>query len=251
MATLSLYIADVDDNFVTNVLAAVARTPSVRVVGYAQDGCTALREIQSLRPNIVLTDIQLPGLDGINLIRQVTGMRRPPLCIACTRFYADVALDAARHFGAGWFIYKPIDFARLPGIITGCWEARCRCAPEKPRAHTAGERYVNVAHLRDVLINLGFPVRRNGSLYLVEALLRIQSDPHLMKNLSKGLYAELASILQTTPSGVERSLRSAIACAYERGALSEAFPARPSNRAFIEYLRHQLAEDEDSFPPGV
>lgn len=244
MAKLSLYIADVDESFVVGVLEAVAHAPSVQVVGYARDGCTALRQIQALHPNVVLSDVQLPGMDGIALIQQVCRMNRPPLCIACTRFYSDTALEAARQFGAAYFLYKPIDFGRLPGIVTRCWETCRRNAAQERPERAGGAQRLAIGQLREMLMELGFPVRRNGSLYAVEAMLRLQDDPMLLKNLSKGLYAALAEGLQTTPSGIERSLRSAIASAYERGALSEAFPARPSNRAFIEYLQRRMEEAE-------
>ena len=234
MPKLSLYIADVSEEFILNVLASVGRTPSIRVVGFARDGLTALEQIQALHPNVLLTDVQLPGLDGLDLMRRTRQLRQPPLCIACTRFYADIALDAALQCGAAYFVFKPISFERLPGIITSCWEIRRSASKKAPASGRADQ--INIGRIRDMLNDMGFPIRRSGSLFVIESMFRLHMDPGLLRNLSKGLYAELASTFDTTPACIERSLRSAIAYAYEHGGLSEIFPQRPSNRAFIQYI---------------
>ncbi len=248
MAKLSLYIADVSEEFITNVLASVAHATAIRVVGFARDGLTALEQIRALQPNILLTDIQLPDLDGLELLRQVRLLNHPPVCIACTRFYTDVALDAAMQCGASYFLYKPIDYPRLPRIISSCWEF-CRVASAKaPAPVTAADRLNNL-RLRGLLNEIGFPIRRSGSLYVIESMHRLRNDPMLLRNLSKGLYAELADAFDTTSACIERGLRSAIATAYEHGTLSEVFPSRPSNRVFIQYILETLEADFDRVPP--
>ena len=52
--------------------------------------------------------------------------------------------------------------------------------------------------------------------------------------------------MDTTASSVERSMRTAIAIAYERGSLSRRFPHRPSNREFLEYLMSAVEQAERS-----
>jgi len=55
--------------------------------------------------------------------------------------------------------------------------------------------------------------------------------------------------MDTTVSRIERSMRSAIAIAYDRGTLSQCFDHRPSNREFIEYLMNAVDQKERSSTP--
>lgn len=241
---ISLYIADADALFITSVISALSHSERIRIVGFSRDGSTALSQIKALRPNILLTDVQLPVLDGIELMRLANRLKHPPLCIACTRFYSDAVLDAAQSNGAFYCLYKPIHFNGLPSVIDNCWDTRMRA--RKAAEPTGGRNDPNLAHAsraRAMLVELGFPMRVSGTLYLLEAMLRLQSDPMLLKNLSKGLYADLAEALHSTPVAVERSLRGAIAAAWACGSLSGVFPGKPTNRCFIEYLQRRLTEE--------
>ena len=249
MTALSLYIADVDDTFVINAMRVLENSGRVKVVGYSGDGCTALRQIDRLHPNVLLADTHLPMLDGIDLIRRSCGMKQPPVCIASTRFYSDVVLEATLSSGATYCIYKPISYERLPRIVTGCWESRRRKAVHDER-ETGDVGRFSVNRLRKLLDELDFPIRLCGSLYVVEAMLQLKEDLGLLRNLSKGLYAVLAEKQHSTPVAVERALRNAIAAAYARGSLAQTFVEKPSNRAFLEYLLREMTADEPGLSIG-
>ena len=248
MSKLSLYIADVDDAFIVNVMNVISHSEHIRVAGYARDGRTALEQINALRPNVLLTDVQLPCIDGIDLMRRAQGVRHPPLCIASTRFYSDTLLEAAQMCGAAYCLYKPIQYSRLPGIIHSCWETRRHSAGPGQRETAAAATRFSVNLLREKLTAWGFPIRMNGSLYIIESLLQLRRDPLLLNNLSKGLYPRLAEQLQSTPAGVERALRGAIAHAYDRGSLSIIFPERPTNRAFLAHVLQELDDVPGASP---
>lgn len=225
-----LYIADLDTAFVRDVRKAVSRGKSVEVVGEARDGAKALADIRSLRPDVVLTDIPLPELDGIALLRETRRMRRPPSVIVCTRFYPTACMDWCFRYGAAYFLCKPIDVERLPELVEAC---AARVDTPEPAAGPGDDAAAGVQAL---LTRLGISARLNGSAYLVKAVLWARENELLLRNLSRGLYSELARGMNTTVPRVERSVRSAIAVAYERGSLAERFPRKPTNRQFIEYL---------------
>ncbi len=236
-----LYISDLDAGFVRGVRLALAGCRGVQIAGEAASGRHALADIRRLCPDVVLTDIQLPELDGISLLRQTRRLRRPPAVIICTRFYSAASMEWAYRYGASYFLCKPVDFSSLPGLLLDCAAAdRPAPEPEDPGA----ERARRAAGLRSLLIDFGISPMLNGSAYLVESVLRAREDELLLRNLSRGLYAELARQMDTTVSRVERSLRSAIDVAYRRGSLRARFPARPSNRQFIEYLLRETERAE-------
>ena len=225
-----LYIADLDATFIRSVRKAMVSSRSVEVIGEANNGAKALSDIRRLNPDVVLADIPLPELDGIALLRETRRMRKPPSVIICTRFYPTACMDWCFRFGASYFLCKPVDCQRLPELVTAC--AASREAPEPvAEAPDAG-----TASIQALLTEMGISARLNGSAYLVKAVLWVRENDLLMRNLTHGLYLELATSMGTTVSRVERSVRNAIAVAYERGSLRQHFPTKPTNRQFIEFL---------------
>jgi len=90
------------------VLALVG---DVEVVGEAQDGGEAIRQVEALRPDVVVIDLNMPVMDGYQATRQIKA--RYPACrvIALTIHGDEAARDQASQAGVDEFILKgtPID----------------------------------------------------------------------------------------------------------------------------------------------
>ena len=246
-----IFVADVDVNHIASVRRAIARVPELEFAGYEEDGRLALQCITTLRPDILLTDIQLPCMDGFSLLREVQRMKDAPVSIVITRFYSDICVGYAFKYGAVYVLYKPIDYNHLSDIILECWQTKRRRAFREETGYPGDKSREAVQFVRGMLLDLGIPSRMSGSLYLTEAVLHLQENRHLLKNLSKGLYAELGAQLRTTPSRIERSLRSAINTAYERGSLRRYFSQRPSNKQFIEFMMESMEKTESKRHPPL
>ena len=252
MKKCRFYIADMDVQFVSRVRGTISRCPGIEVVGSTGNGRTALTESLRLKPDVVMTDIPLPELDGITLLHEFQRFSRAPAVIVCTRFYSDASMQCACRYGASFYMCKPIEISILPELILEC--GRSRQDPildvEKQAAENETER-IRGSIVHNLLKELGMSARLDGAAYFLEAVVHCHGDALLMRNLSKGLYAQLAQRMDTTVPRIERSMRSAIAIAYERGSLSRHFTHRPTNRELIEYLMSAADQAERSCVPEI
>ena len=80
-----------------------------RVVGEAANGREALQVIQKTRPQVVLTDIKMPVMDGIALTEALRAEKNPPQVIYLTS-YADFSYaQTALHLGVCDYLLKPVN----------------------------------------------------------------------------------------------------------------------------------------------
>ena len=239
---ISLFISDTDNTHVERMVNLARRCPDIRVAGVCGNGAHTLRQLSATPVDVLMTELQLPGLDGIMLLKELRKARHCPTTIVCTQFYSNACVNRASSFGAAYCLYKPVDYDRLPDIIRAFYADRTeRRAHAEARKPDAGE--IRVEDIQALLSELGIPARLSGNLYLTLALSAAARDPSLLRNLSKGLYAEAAAQTHSTPARLERALRHAIAVACERGDLMKEMGRCPSNREFLLYLMERTKAD--------
>jgi len=109
---MSVRVLIVDDEPIARrrLEALLAGEPSVEIVGESEDGEAALQAIRRLRPDLVFLDVQMPGLDGFDVI-ELLGRDECPAVIFVTAYdqYAMRAFDVH----AADYLLKPFDRARL------------------------------------------------------------------------------------------------------------------------------------------
>jgi DNA-binding LytR/AlgR family response regulator len=91
----------------------------VEIVGEAEDGMAAVREIEHQRPDLVFLDIQMPGLDGFSVLKALPRDFPLPLVIFVTGFHE----HAMKAFEAKALAYllKPIETDRLNEMVERAW----------------------------------------------------------------------------------------------------------------------------------
>jgi DNA-binding LytR/AlgR family response regulator len=110
-----------DEPVARSVLAEeLAEMDAVAVVGEAENGEAALRQIEALRPDLVLLDIQMPVMDGFEVIRRLRG---PLPAVVFVTAYSEHALRAFE-IGAIDYLLKPISVERLQAALDRAREAR-------------------------------------------------------------------------------------------------------------------------------
>jgi two-component system response regulator AlgR len=93
----------------------VESLPDFQVVGSASNGTEAMAMATSIEPDIVLMDIRMPGMDGIQAARLLSEMTQPPAVIFTTA-YADHALEAFETHAVDYLL-KPVKKERLQAAI--------------------------------------------------------------------------------------------------------------------------------------
>ena len=114
--TTRCLIAD-DQAMVREGFAAVlAAQPGLQVVGQAADGAGAVRQARQLQPDVVLMDVRMPVMDGLQATRQIlaaaAGAARPRV-LMLTTFDLDEYVYAALRAGASGFLLKDATAAEL------------------------------------------------------------------------------------------------------------------------------------------
>ena len=138
--TLRIVIADDEPLALRRMEIALAEMPDVEIVGTASDGEQALQLINALSPDIVLLDIRMPELSGLQLV-EALDHPSPPAVIFITA-YDTFAVEAFRE-GAVDYLLKPLD------------ENRLRIAIERAqRALTTRDAGERISELRTALESL-------------------------------------------------------------------------------------------------
>jgi DNA-binding NarL/FixJ family response regulator len=87
--------------------------PDFTVVGTAADGAEAVRICGELRPDVVLMDVRMPVMDGIEATRRLTGSAAGPRVLILTTFDLDEYVYDALRAGASGFLLKDVTAERL------------------------------------------------------------------------------------------------------------------------------------------
>ena len=235
--TIKVLVADSDMDFAERVSYALKPYSGIEIIDMVNNGEDALRKIANVEPDLVLFDLVLPKIDGLSLLQRINEMPHPPATICCTRFYSDVSLEAVRMYKASYVLYKPIDMQALHNVIHSCYAFHCNLRKNDALLlDNAQDTAKNMILIRNYIVSLGISSKLIGCNYLTEAVRIARMDLSMMRNLSKGLYLEIARSMDTTPLRIERCIRNAIATAYSSGRLDPRLISCPSNKEFINFV---------------
>ena len=251
-----IFTADANLDFCRMLERVAAAEKDMEIVGTAADGAEALTKIAELRPDVVLLELVLPTLDGLEVLRRMPETGCKPSIIVLSGFINNNVVAACSAAGADFFVTKPCDAATLftrirqvvgaahPSAPAGGFDCRSFAAAQ---SHDANLEAV----VTDIIHEIGVPAHIKGYQYLREAIILTINDMDMINAVTKVLYPEVAKKFATTPSRVERAIRHAIEVAWDRGdieTLQKFFgytvsniKGKPTNSEFIAMIADNLS----------
>lgn len=239
---VTVILADANEEFRMLMKQTVESTGEFQVVGSTGSGREALELVQRLRPQLLLTDVILPELDGFGLLRQLGQQpESAPRAIVISSFCSRRSVGQAMELGVYFFLPKPVNEESLLELM------RQASSSEQEEAHftPALEGMVTA-----IIHEIGVPAHIKGYQYLREAIMIAVNDMDVINAVTKVLYPEVAKRFCTTPSRVERAIRHAIEVAWDRGDIEtlqkyfgytvNSTKGKPTNSEFIAMIADRL-----------
>jgi DNA-binding NarL/FixJ family response regulator len=191
--------------------------PDIEVVDQAPDGAAAVESVVRHRPDVVLMDLRMPGVDGLTAIERINTSREPPVVVALTTFDADDYVIRALRAGAAGFVLKSTPPEDLINMIRVAADGNAVLSP------VAMSRLLTTANAR--------PSGRNRRLALVDDLTERETEVLccLGRGLSNAQIARRLHLTEPTVKGYVSRMLVKLRCenrtqagllAYEAGLVS-------------------------------
>ena len=220
------------------------------VVGCAADGMEAVRLVKEKSPELLLLEMTMPQIDGIEILKKLYGadLKKTPRILVMSNGMKDDIAAQVMALGADYILQKPfhtdvlIDRIRT---LLGSDNILSLKQPQRESAPVDMETQVtNIIH------DIGVPAHIRGYHYLRKAILLAVDDIDIINSVTKVLYPTVAKCFDTTTSRVERAIRHAVEVAWDRGdvdTINELFgytvhnnKGKPTNSEFIALIADNL-----------
>lgn len=195
---IRVLLADDDALLRAGVAVVLSTAEGITVVGEASDGLKAVELCRALAPDVVVMDVRMPGIDGIEATRRIVAAGLPSRVLVLTTFQHDEYVWGAMQAGASGFLLKRASAERLIDAV-----------------HTlaAGDALVDPAVTRDLLARFVAPVARPAAAPQDPRLADLTSrERHVLHLMAEGYTnAEIAGLLILAESTVKTHVKRILA----------------------------------------
>jgi len=247
---IRVLIADDNKEFCHSLKASLETESFIEIASVAYDGKEAYELVLETRPDVLLTDIIMPYMDGLALLGKINSnamlSKKPKTIVFSSMGYENI-ISKAMNLGAAYYLAKPFEASSIIERIKDiCFEDTDKTVKLNP-ATKQNDLETNITMY---IQQMGVPAHIKGYQYLREAIIIAVKDMDVINAITKVLYPQVAKTFQTTPSRVERAIRHAIEVAWDRGDLDtlQRFfgytvsntKGKPTNSEFIALIADKL-----------
>jgi len=242
-------IVIVDKNFALCeiIVQYLSLQPDFEVIGVGHDGREAVKKVRALRPELLILDLGLPLLDGLEVLDTLSS--ELPKVLVLTAFSKEEILQTAINKGASYCLVKPFYLTALKKTIKEVCAFEEEIVLDKSLIGVVVDEHILTYRVEEFLKNIGLKSQLKGHSYLKEALLLVLSNKaHFVEGLTKSLYPTLAKKYHTTPSSVEAAIRGALHSAWQTNSkdILSILPASldsdccPTNSQFLNIAKREI-----------
>ncbi len=246
---IKVLIADDNKDFCSQLRSQLSRNDQIEVVATALDGREAYELVLETRPDVLLTDIIMPHMDGMALLAKINAntilSKKPKYIVFSSMGYENI-ISKAISLGASYYYAKPFDTTDLANKITELFTS----VTDPAGAMNSKQGKSLEASITTYIQQLGVPAHIKGYQYIRDAISLAVEDMEAINSVTKLLYPTVAKHYSTTASRVERAIRHAIEVAWDRGnpdVLSDFFgytilgsKGKPTNSEFIALIADKI-----------
>ena len=131
--TLRIFVADDHAVFRQGLRALLDSEPGLELAGEAATGRDAVERVADTRPDVVLMDIQMPGINGIEATRRILETNPGVGIVVLTMFEDDDSVFAAMRAGARGYVLKGADPAEILKVVRSVAAGEAHFGPEIAR----------------------------------------------------------------------------------------------------------------------
>jgi DNA-binding NarL/FixJ family response regulator len=146
--TVKVLVVDDEPMVCAHLRTILGSADDLEVVDEAHDGAAAVEAVLRNRPDVVLMDLRMPGVDGLTAIERINQLRDPPVVVALTTFDADQYVLRALRAGAGGFLVKSTPPEDLIGLVRVAAEGNMVLSPVAARRLVAASADQQAARQR-------------------------------------------------------------------------------------------------------
>ena len=237
MTPIRIMLADSNQSFVNSMREALERENDLDVVATSNDGSEALKAVLCAQPDVLITDLVMPILDGFALMESLSKARLNVRIIVLTELTRDHFIRQAMALGAYYYMVKPVD----PSILIRRIRDSLNCL--EATSPTSAREPVDV--ISELLVPLGVTPGSTGYRYLHFAVGLASHMEKLSGRITTEIYPSIARAFQTDQRNVERAIRHAIETAWTSG--NAPLGEKPTNGELIARLARQYGAKRAPF----
>ncbi|MCI5970935.1 MAG: sporulation transcription factor Spo0A [Oscillospiraceae bacterium] len=246
-------VADDNKEFCRTMREYFAACEDIELIGVAFDGKEAYEMVLQTKPDVLLTDVVMPNLDGLGVLSKINNspeLAKKPNVIVISAIGNDKIIRSAMNLGAKYYIIKPADLSVIADRVREFKENMSMFKSVKiPNKSQDGSFDLEMG-VTAIIQKIGVPAHIKGYQYMRDAIIMVIKDMDAINSVTKILYPTVAKKYNTTSSRVERAIRHAIEVAWDRGdpeVLDEMFgytilssKGKPTNSEFIAMISDKL-----------
>ena len=214
---IKILIIDDDEKIIEEIVDYFYKNKYIEIIGSAKNGEEGLQMITAYEPDLILLDVVMPNLDGIEVLERLKymGLNYMPSIIMISYSSQPQIIQKTLSLGAKFYIIKPFNFGVLEQRIRDIKNYKVVNVKNSFMIKENGSNYnftepLSSEDIEIVISNMlheaGIPAHLKGYQFLVEAIKIVSSDLKRIDFVTKGLYPQVGARFDMPADKVEELL---------------------------------------------